>query len=188
MGETGSGKSTFVDLILGIVHPDSGKIYCDNVNVLENLYNWRKLIGYVSQFPYLLDDTIIANIAIGEDQNKISEDRVVKSLEVANLKNLVVNLNNGLNTVIGERGAQLSGGQIQRLAIARALYKKPQILILDEATASVDPETQKNIINDLKKFKKKISLISISHNIQALVHCDKIYELRDSKLILHKQA
>tara|TARA_B100000579_G_C22839800_1_gene860808 strand:+ start:1470 stop:3212 length:1743 start_codon:yes stop_codon:yes gene_type:complete len=186
IGVTGSGKSTFVDLILGILNPNQGEIYCDNNSIYNNLYYWRKLIGYVSQLPYLLDASVMANIAIGIDPKEVSEKQVLKCLEIANLKNLVLNLNKGLNTSIGERGAQLSGGQIQRLAIARALYKNPKILILDEATASVDSKTQRNILEDLNKFKNDITLISISHDKEALIHCDKIYELKDSGLILYK--
>ena len=185
MGETGSGKSTFVDLILGIINPTQGNIYCDDINIFKNLNSWRKSVGYVSQFPYLLDASIKSNIAIGISEDKISEEHILKCLEIANLKNFVLNLNNGLNTSIGERGAQLSGGQIQRLAIARALYKNPKILVLDEATASVDSKTQSKILEDLNKFKKIITLISISHNKDALIYCDKIYQLKDTKLILH---
>ena len=124
------------------------------------------------------------NVAIGVSEEKISTKKVIKSLEIANIKNLILDLKEGLKTSIGERGAQLSGGQIQRLAIARALYKDPKILILDEATASVDSETQKNIVKDLNKFKKDITLVSISHDKDALVYCDKIYELKNSQLIL----
>jgi len=184
MGATGSGKSTFVDLILGILNPVKGEICCDNKNITYQLYSWRNLIGYVSQFPYLLDDTIEANIAIGEDKHQISRERVINSLEIANLKNFVLNQPNSYQTLVGEKGAQLSGGQIQRLAIARALYKNPKILLLDEATASVDAETQKNILNDLNKNKKDFTIISISHDKDALVHCDKIYHLENNKLKL----
>ena len=186
MGETGSGKSTFVDLILGILNPTLGDICCDDKSIFKQLNNWRRSIGYVSQFPYLLDDTIEANIAIGVDEDKISKEKVFKCLEIANLKNFVSSLSDRHKTLIGERGAQLSGGQIQRLAIARALYKFPSILLLDEATASVDSKTQSNILEDLNKFKNDITLISISHDREALIHCDKIYELRDSGLILYK--
>lgn len=187
MGATGSGKSTFVDLILGILNPDKGEICCDNKNITSQLYSWRNLIGYVSQFPYLLDDTIEANIAIGEDKDQISKERVINSLEIANLKNFVLNQPNSYQTLVGEKGAQLSGGQIQRLAIARALYKDPKILLLDEATASVDAETQNKILKDLNKNKKDFTIISISHNKDALVHCDKIYHLVNNKLKLVSQ-
>jgi ABC-type multidrug transport system fused ATPase/permease subunit len=184
MGSTGSGKSTFVDLILGILNPVEGEICCDSKNINSQLYSWRNLIGYVSQFPYLLDDTIEANIAIGEDKNKISKERVINSLEIANMKNFVLNQPNSYQTLVGEKGAQLSGGQIQRLAIARALYKKPKILLLDEATASVDAETQTKILDDLNKNKKDFTSISISHNKDALIHCDKIYQLVNNNLEL----
>ena len=106
------------------------------------------------------------------------------SLEIANLKDYVLGLNNGLSSSVGERGVQLSGGQIQRLAIARALFRNPDILILDEATASIDSRTQRSIISDLSKFKNKFNLISISHDEDALIYCDKVYELKDRKLIL----
>ncbi len=186
MGETGSGKSTFVDLILGILNPTLGDICCDDKSIFKQLNNWRRSIGYVSQFPYLLDDTIEANIAIGVDEDKISKEKVFKCLEIANLKNFVSSLSDRHKTLIGERGAQLSGGQIQRLAIARALYKFPSILLLDEATASVDADTQSKILSDLNKYKKDLTLISISHNEDALIYCDKIYQLKENKLILIK--
>jgi ABC-type multidrug transport system fused ATPase/permease subunit len=184
MGETGSGKSTLVDLILGIINPIEGNIYCDKKSVFENLFGWRNLIGYVTQFPYLLDDSIESNIAIGVDKDKISTPQLFKCLEIANLKNFVNSLGNKHKTLIGERGALLSGGQIQRLAIARALYKSPNILLLDEATASVDTVTEARILQDLNKYKKDLTSISISHSKEALKFCDKIYELKNNKLIL----
>ena len=183
MGVTGSGKSTLVDLILGILTPTSGKIFCDKINIFNNPVEWKNLIGYVSQFPYLLDGSVIENIAVGLNKENISEDKVLESLQIANLKSFVLGLKNGLNSQVGERGVKLSGGQIQRLAIARALYKDPKILILDEATASVDAKTQESIINDLNKFKNKITMVSISHNRDALVNCNKIFKLENSKLI-----
>ncbi len=183
MGATGSGKSTLVDLILGIITPNQGDIFCDNDSIFKSPKEWRKLIGYVSQFPYLLDGSVIENVAVGIDKKNISKERAIKSLEIANLKNFIMGLNDGLNSQVGERGVQLSGGQIQRLAIARALYNSPKILILDEATASVDVKTQENIMQDLNEFKKEITMISISHDKDALIHCNKIYQLKESKLI-----
>ena len=184
MGNTGSGKSTLVNLLLGIFDPNEGTILCDGVNISNNLFQWRNLIGYVSQFPYLLDDTIKANVAFGVEDSKISEKQVYECLEKANLKNFVLELKDGINTLVGERGAQLSGGQIQRMAIARAYYKKPKILILDEATSSVDKITQKKIIEYFSRFKDNFTIISISHDKDALIYCDRIYVLEDNNLIL----
>ena len=184
MGQTGSGKSTLLDLILGILEPNSGDIVIDNKSIFKDLHNWRNIIGYVSQFPYLLDGSIRENIAIGLNKSQTIDTKILMSLEIANLKDYVLGLNNGLSSSVGERGVQLSGGQIQRLAIARALFRNPDILILDEATASIDSRTQRSIISDLSKFKNKFNLISISHDEDALIYCDKVYELKDRKLIL----
>lgn len=184
MGQTGSGKSTLLDIILGILEPNSGDIVIDNKSIFKDLHNWRNIIGYVSQFPYLLDGSIRENIAIGLNKSQTIDTKILMSLEIANLKDYVLGLNNGLSSSVGERGVQLSGGQIQRLAIARALFRNPDILILDEATASIDSRTQRSIISDLSKFKNKFNLISISHDEDALIYCDKVYELKDRKLIL----
>jgi ABC-type multidrug transport system fused ATPase/permease subunit len=182
MGITGSGKSTLVDLILGILKPLNGEILCDGKDIFYNLEKWRKTIGYVPQFPYMLDTSVIENIAVGIKRKDISEERVANCLKIANLEQFVYSLKDGLNTSVGERGVKFSGGQIQRLAIARALYREPEILMLDEATSSVDSKTQSQIINDLNKLKNKITFISISHDKKALIHCDKVYQLQNQNL------
>ena len=142
IGNSGTGKSTFVNLLLGLLKPTKGKILVDDMNISKNLRNWQKQIGYVSQDIYLLDDTIKNNIAFGQLGTNINLDYVSKAIKIAQLESFINSLPHGQETIIGNRGVRLSGGQRQRIGIARALYKRPNILIFDEATSSVDNETE----------------------------------------------
>ena len=162
-GETGSGKSTLVDLILGLQKPTKGEIYIDNNKLTSTSKSWLRQIGYVPQSVYLFDDSIIENIILSEDSKNIDNLWLDKILKISQLNNFVNNLPNKLNTIVGEKGYNLSGGQKQRIGIARALYKNPSVLIFDESTNSLDAETETKLIEDLLSELKNITFIMISH-------------------------
>ena len=183
IGETGSGKSTFVDLILGLIKPLRGSILVDGLDIHDNIKGWQNLIGYVPQDIFLNDSSIRRNIAYGVSEEKIRDDLVYKSIESANIHSFIEGLPKGINTELGEKGIKLSGGQKQRIAIARALYFNPEIIILDEATSSLDFNTEANIIKGIEKLKEDKTLISITHRINTLLNCDKIYEIKNGNLI-----
>jgi ABC-type bacteriocin/lantibiotic exporter with double-glycine peptidase domain len=182
-GKSGSGKSTLIELILGLLKPTSGSIKVDRQCVNKNFKNWAKKIGYVSQKVALIDDTILANIAFGIDKDKVDMDLINKSIDVSELRSFIDNLPNGIETSVGEMGSKLSGGQSQRLGIARAIYKNPEILILDESTNAVDEETQSKIVkNLLNDFKNKI-LLFISHDNSLSGFINQKLKVENSKLI-----
>ena len=183
IGESGSGKSTLVDLLIGLHSPNSGDIFIDGVSGCQKEQSWRNIIGYVSQTIYLTDDTIKNNIAFGLSENQINEERIKELLKIVNLENFVNNLELGLDTKVGERGVQLSGGQRQRIGIARALYSNPQILVLDEATASLDTETEAKVMKSIYELKGKKTIIIIAHRLSTLESCDSVYEIKNGFII-----
>ena len=177
VGPTGCGKTTMVDLILGLLKPKSGTIEVDGEKINNFLRTWQKKIGYVPQFIYLLDDTVKANVAFGEPADKIDDDRVSECLRLAQILDFVENLPDGIDHQIGENGIQLSGGQRQRIGIARALYINPEVLILDEATSSLDNDTEKAFIDALNNLKGTLTIIMIAHRLSTVENCDKIVKL-----------
>ena len=182
IGPSGSGKSTFIDIILGLLKPSSGEIFIDNFNIKTNIRYWQKLIGYVPQNIYLIDDTIKANIAFGLNDEDISDYLLNKCIKSAQLHEFIMSLENGINTIVGERGARLSGGQRQRIGIARALYHNPEILILDEATSSLDNDTENRIMDDINQLKGNKTIILIAHRLSTLNNCDKIIKIINGEL------
>ena len=183
IGKSGAGKSTLINILLGLLSPLSGSIKLDGVNIYENLYNWHSKIGYVPQDVYLLDDTIINNIAFGIEESEVDLNKVRECIKKVFLEDFTSKLPEGLNTYLGERGVKISGGQKQRLGIARALYCNPEILILDESTNSLDKETEENFILDLFKIKKDITIIFITHKFDTLrKNFNKVYEIKDRKI------
>lgn len=186
-GVTGTGKSTFVNLLLGLYIPKKGKILIDNTELDFNFKNWIDKVSYVSQSIVLLDDTIARNIAFAIQNEKIDLQKVKECCEIAELKKFIENSPKKYNTIVGEKGTNLSGGQIQRIGLARALYKQnSDLIILDKATSSLDLVTEKKIVNKLRKFKKYKTIVIISHRKKILEICEKIYELKNKKLILKK--
>ena len=178
-GESGSGKTTLVNILLGLLKQSNGDIKFDEV-VVENGLNVKKdFLGYVPQNIFLLDDTIKKNIAFGVPEEKIDEKKVKEVLKSAQLLKLLSQTKKGIETNIGELGNRLSGGQIQRIAVARALYNNPKILILDESTSALDIETETKIINELRILKKYVTIIFIAHRKSVLDKCDKILKLND---------
>ena len=183
IGTTGSGKTTTVDIILGLLWPKKGTLTIDGKIITKNnLRAWQKLIGYVPQKIYLSDDTVMANIALGEKPENVDMSMVIKAAKIANIHKLVVDqLPKQYETNIGENGVRLSGGQRQRIGIARALYHNPKVLILDEATSSLDNQTEEEIMNSINLIKKDVTIIIIAHRLNSLKHCDLIFKCINGK-------
>ena len=187
IGGSGEGKSTFVDLLNGLYKPTGGKILADNKKIQNNLYSWNKNIGYVAQDIFLIDDTVEQNITFGRDQDNIDYEALNYALKKAQLIDFVEGLAQGLKTKVGERGVQISGGQKQRIGMARALYNDPEILILDEATSSLDTKTEQALMEAIYSLKKKKTIIIVAHRMSTLTKCDRIFEIKNNKLIEQKK-
>ena len=184
IGKTGSGKSTLIDIIMGLLNPTEGKIYIDDQIINnDNLQDWQKHVAHVPQNIFLNDDTITNNVAYGINPNFIDMNLVKKSIKDADLLDYVSNLENGLDTIIGERGIKLSGGQKQRLAIARALYKQASLIVFDEATSALDVQTESNVMSVIKNFSVKVTIIIVAHRLETLKFCDILYEVSNGKII-----
>ena len=186
LGPSGSGKSTFINILLGLINPSSGHIYSDNIDVFDNLNKWRKKISHVPQDVYLSDDTILSNVALGVKEEDIDENKVRKALKSAQLEDFIEDLPDNILTNAGEKAVRMSGGQRQRMAIARALYRSPEILLLDEATSSLDRETEKKIIIDIKNNLKNETIIMVTHRLAITHLADKVYSIKDGKLEVYK--
>lgn len=179
IGQSGAGKSTLADILLGLFVPQTGRIEIDGVNIADNLDKWRNTISYVPQTVFLRDDTIRNNIAFGIEESQTDDAKVERALEQAQLKSVVDELPDGINTYMGERGIRFSGGQRQRVAIARALYNDPEILVLDEATAALDNETEAAVMEAIDALHGHKTLIIVAHRLSTIQKCDKIYEIVD---------
>jgi len=184
IGSSGSGKSTLVDLLLGFLDPTKGRIFVDEQDVRHVRISWMKSVGYVPQEIFLLDDTIEANVAFGVDTDFVDRLRVVEALNQARLGDFVFNLGNGLETVIGERGVRMSGGQRQRLGIARALYANPDVLLFDEATSSLDSQTEKELMSEISELGRTRTTIQIAHRLETIRNCDDIFRISDGVIAL----
>ena len=183
IGKSGSGKSTLVDIITGLLEPNSGEILIDGKNINKDKISWQKQIGYVPQDIYLLDDSIRNNITFGIDKEKIDEKLLSEVIEKSQLKNLINSLPKKLETLVGDRGTRLSGGEKQRIGIARALYNKPKVMIFDEATSALDIYNENKILEEIYENKKDKTLIIISHRNNTVKYCDSIYVMEDGKII-----
>lgn len=184
VGSTGSGKSTTIDLILGLLEPQNGSIRIDDIILKKsNIKSWQSLIGYVPQSIFITDDTIAKNIALGSEESAIDYEKVRNAAKLANIDQFITNeLPQRYFTKVGEAGVKLSGGQRQRLGIARALYKDPEILIFDEATSSLDNLTEHQVMDSISKLKNSITIILIAHRLSTIKECDLIYHLNEGKL------
>jgi ABC-type bacteriocin/lantibiotic exporter with double-glycine peptidase domain len=179
-GESGSGKTTFVDLLMGLLHPTSGSVSVDNINLNKVFIDRKSLFGYVPQKIFLIDDTIKKNIAIGADI--FDEEKIHNVLKLVNLDSYALNSKYGIEASVGDVGMNLSGGQIQRIGIARALYFNSDILVFDESCNQLDADNQKKIIDIIKNFQGKKTIIYISHDLQSIEFCSSIYKVEDKNL------
>jgi ATP-binding cassette, subfamily B, bacterial PglK len=182
-GPSGSGKTTMINLILGLLKPDSGLILINDEEMQTNLARWRSLIGYVPQSITLVDASIRENVALGLEGSAIDNQKVWSVLKEANLVEFVKNLPKQLDTFIGENGMRVSGGQRQRLGLARALYRNPEVIVFDEATSALDVETEKRITEEIMKLTGKRTLIIVAHRISTIKDCDVIYYMKDGKIV-----
>lgn len=183
VGPSGAGKTTVVDILLGLLDAQEGEILCDGINVKKDYAAWLANIGYIPQSISLIDDTIRANVAFGYIPGSFSEEQVWKVLEEAQLKEFVEQLPEGLDTKVGERGVRLSGGQRQRIGIARALFHEPEMLILDEATSALDNDTEAAIMEAINHFHGKKTLLIIAHRLKTIEKCDLIYKVEDGAIV-----
>ena len=184
IGKSGAGKTTLVDIILGLLTPQYGDLKVDGVSIYRDLRAWKNLIAYIPQSIFLIDDSIEKNIAFGVPDRLINRDKLAKAIEVAQLTEVIANLPHGINTMVGERGVLLSGGQRQRVGIARAIYHDREILVLDEATAALDNETEKLVTDSIISLSanSKITLITIAHRLSTIENCDRIYCLEQGRV------
>jgi ABC-type multidrug transport system fused ATPase/permease subunit len=174
VGNSGSGKTTLVDLILGFLTPDSGSIKVSGTSPLQVHRKWPGIMAYVPQDVIIVDDTFTKNISLGFTSESIDELNVNKCIALANLSNVVEALPNKMSEKLGEKGSKLSGGQRQRVGIARSLYTNPQILVLDEATSSLDGESEKEINEAIQNLKGKITVIAIAHRLSSVINADQV--------------
>ncbi|MAS82670.1 MAG: hypothetical protein CMF45_08275 [Legionellales bacterium] len=183
-GKTGSGKSTLLDIIMGLLQPSSGEIFCDGIPRSSiNREEWYRIFSHVPQSIFLSDTSVISNIAGLGNNVSLNEERALVAAELAHIKDDIEKLNDGFNTIVGERGLRLSGGQLQRLGIARALYEPSRILVLDEATSAIDPIIERRIETSLNGLQKDITVIKVAHRISTLEGCDIIYEIEDGQIV-----
>lgn len=183
IGSSGSGKTTLADIIMGLLKPQAGTIYMDDIDIFTMPHQWARIIGYVPQAVFLIDDTVRSNVAFGLRKNEIDDKKIWEALRQAQLKEFVENLPDGLDTIVGERGVKFSGGQRQRIAIARALYENPDILVLDEATSALDNETETAVMESIDALQGTKTLIIVAHRLTTIRNCDKIYEIRGGRAI-----
>ena len=186
IGKTGEGKSTFLDLLMGLIEPEKGEIIIGkrNLNSRNNLISWRDQIAHVPQDIYLADLSLAENIALCFEVKNIDLEKVKFAAKIACIDDFITSTSNGYNTIVGERGILLSGGQKQRIGIARAIYKSAKILILDEATSSLDNQTESKVINSIRQSDEKLTLIMVAHNLKTLVNCERVIKINNGKLNL----
>ncbi len=182
MGPSGAGKTTVIDILLGLLKVQKGSVTSDGTDIFENYEAWLSHVGYIPQSIYMLDGSIKENIAFGVKPEQINEDRVWEVLEQAQMKEFVQEQPLGLESQIGERGVRISGGQRQRLGIARALYHDPELLIFDEATSALDTETETAIMEAVDALHGQKTLVIIAHRLRTIENCDIIYEVKEGKI------
>lgn len=183
IGTSGAGKSTLVDVLLGLLTPSSGAVYVDGKDIREGLRNWQDQIGYVPQSIFLTDDSLRRNVAFGVPSTQIDHEAVARAIKAAQLEEFVRGLPSGLDASMGERGVRLSGGERQRIGIARALYHDPNILVLDEATSSLDLATEESIMQAVRALQGKKTIIIVAHRLSTVAHCDRLYRLERGRVV-----
>ena len=182
VGASGAGKTTVVDVLLGLLELQGGNITSDGTDIFDNYSAWLSHVGYIPQSIYMLDDSIRNNIAFGVKEEDIDDARVWEVLEQAQMKEFVEQLPDQLDSQIGERGVRISGGQRQRLGIARALYHDPELLIFDEATSALDNDTETAIMEAIDTLHGQKTMVIIAHRLRTIENCDMIYEVKDGKI------
>lgn len=183
VGASGSGKTTAIDILLGLLSPQAGQVLVDGVDIREDYSGWLAHLGYIPQMIFMLDDTIRANVAFGIPAKEVDDSQVWKALEEAQLKEFVLSLPDGLDTTIGERGVRLSGGQRQRIGIARALYTDPELLIFDEATSALDNETEAAIMESINALHGQKTMVIIAHRLTTIEECDMVYRVENGEIV-----
>jgi ABC-type multidrug transport system fused ATPase/permease subunit len=183
VGQSGSGKSTLIDIMLGLLEPQNGSVLINGQTIENVKQSWQKQIGYIPQTIFLMDDSLRRNIAIGIADNEIDEVAIVEALKSAQLEEFVASLPEGLDTVVGERGVRLSGGQRQRIGIARALYHRPSVLVLDEATSSLDTETEHGVMQAVQALQGDKTVIIVAHRLSTVEYCDRLYRLDAGRIV-----
>lgn len=186
MGESGAGKSTLIDIILGILPISQGSIMVDGKNIWDNMGGWHNIIGYIPQSIYLMDDTVRNNVAFGVPEKDISNAQLWKALEEAQIADFIRSLPKGIDSEIGDRGIRISGGQRQRLGIARALYHDPQVLVFDEATSALDNDTEAALMEAINGLKGSRTMLIIAHRLHTIENCDVIYKVEDGRVFENK--
>ena len=179
-GDSGSGKSTLLDIMIGLLKPVKGEIYLDDKRIDTN--SWQNICGYVSQNLFFYNDTVAKNIAFGEPDENINNEQINNCIKICQLENFLKENQEGIKTYIGENGNRLSGGQRQRLAIARALYRNPEILFLDEATNALDEGLETKIINSIRDFNSSMTIVLVSHNKKLITMCNNVIEVKNKVL------
>ena len=182
IGPTGSGKTTLVDILLGLLKPSTGSLIYNNKNFEEYIDSWQSQIAYLPQEIFIIDNTLRQNITLNEKMNDDESNLFDDVIKKANIDRMIENLNLGTETVIGENGIRLSGGQRQRIALARAMYHERDILIFDEATSALDNSIEEKIMNEIKSFKGEKTIIIIAHRLSTLKFCDRIYKIEDGEI------
>lgn len=183
VGGSGAGKSTLVDVVLGLLSPTSGSVMVDGVDIRSRLGGWQRQVGYVPQAIFLIDDTLRRNVAFGLPEDQIDDVAVNRALEAAQLTDFVRSLPAGVESTVGERGVQLSGGQRQRVGIARALYHDPPVLVLDEATSSLDTATELGVMDAVRRLHGDKTILIVAHRLSTVAECDKLFRLEYGRIV-----
>jgi ATP-binding cassette, subfamily B, bacterial PglK len=183
VGGSGAGKSTLVDVILGLLAPSQGAVLVDGVDIRTQLRGWQDQVGYVAQSIFLTDDTLRRNVAFGLPEDRIDDIAVHRAIRAAQLEEFVTSLPQGLDTVVGERGVRLSGGQRQRIGIARALYHDPPVLVLDEATSSLDTTNEQGVMEAVKALQGDKTILIVAHRLSTVAHCDQLFRFEQGALV-----
>jgi ATP-binding cassette, subfamily B, bacterial PglK len=183
VGPSGSGKTTLVDVLLGLLEPSEGEIHYNRIHLRRSKVNFNSQVAYLPQQVFLIDNSLRHNVALGMKDKEIDDQKVIEALQQARLMDLVQQLPKGIKSMIGEHGVRLSGGQRQRVALARAFYHERDILVMDEATSALDYETEKEIVEEIKFFKGRKTMIIIAHRFTTVQHCDHIYRLEKGEIV-----
>jgi ATP-binding cassette, subfamily B, bacterial PglK len=183
VGPTGGGKSTFVDLLLGLLDPTEGAVRVDGHDIRDRLPGWQRNLGVVPQTVFLTDDTMRRNVALGVPDDEIDDDAIAEAIRLAQLEQFVASLPDGIDTFVGERGVRVSGGQRQRLAIARALYRRPDVIVFDEGTSALDNQTEAALMDALQGLREGRTLITVAHRLTTVEPCDRVVLIRDGRIV-----